>query len=89
MDQVCANYVKCPIYNGILKDLAFTSEAYRKLYCDAGAAVPCEAEDRQVPREVVAEFPEVSGRHHSILQVGVALPAAWKYLQSTRSSEQN
>ncbi|HUI70870.1 MAG TPA: hypothetical protein VL354_10160 [Spirochaetia bacterium] len=38
MDQVCANYVKCPIYNGILKDLAFTSEAYRKLYCDAGAA---------------------------------------------------
>jgi hypothetical protein len=37
MAEVCANYVKCPIYNGILKDLNFTSQAYRSMYCEAGA----------------------------------------------------
>ncbi len=36
MDDVCMNYQKCPIYNGIVKDFSFTSEAYRNLYCNAG-----------------------------------------------------
>jgi hypothetical protein len=38
MDDVCMNYQKCPIYNDILKDLQFTSSAYRQMYCNAGTA---------------------------------------------------
>jgi hypothetical protein len=38
MEQVCANYVKCPIYSGILKEKNVASASYKKQYCEAGAS---------------------------------------------------
>jgi hypothetical protein len=35
--NTCKNSPKCPIYSGLLKDLAYTAGAYKQLYCDAGA----------------------------------------------------
>jgi len=34
--QLCKNYEKCPIYNGILKDKVATSSSYKNHYCEAG-----------------------------------------------------
>jgi hypothetical protein len=34
--QVCKNFEKCPIYNGILKDKEATSSGYKRQYCEAG-----------------------------------------------------
>ena len=36
MEQICKNYEKCPIYNGILVDKVVTGSGYRKRYCEAG-----------------------------------------------------
>ena len=36
MDNICANFEKCPIYNGILKDKVMTSANYKKQFCEAG-----------------------------------------------------
>lgn len=36
MIQICKNYEKCPIYNGILVDKVVTANGYRKRYCEAG-----------------------------------------------------
>ncbi len=36
MESTCKNFEKCPIYNGILKDKATTSNNYRNQYCNAG-----------------------------------------------------
>lgn len=35
MNNTCENYQTCPIYSGVLQGLQFTSETYRKMYCDA------------------------------------------------------
>lgn len=37
MNETCENYVKCPIYSGILKSNEMASDAYKKQYCDAGS----------------------------------------------------
>ena len=37
MEKTCQNYEKCPIYSGVLKDMSFTSGAYKQTYCDAGS----------------------------------------------------
>jgi hypothetical protein len=34
--NICKNYEKCPIYNGILQDKIATAASYKKLFCEAG-----------------------------------------------------
>jgi len=29
-EKTCPNYEKCPIYTGVLKDMSFTSSAYKQ-----------------------------------------------------------
>jgi hypothetical protein len=36
MNTTCPSAEKCPIFNGILKDKQFTSNAYRQQFCEAG-----------------------------------------------------
>ncbi len=36
MENLCPNYEKCPIFNGILTGKEMTSQAYRKMYCELG-----------------------------------------------------
>jgi hypothetical protein len=35
MENICPNYEKCPIFNGILSGKEMTSQAYRKIYCES------------------------------------------------------
>ena len=37
-DQTCANYEKCPVFNGILEGKEITSKSYKQKYCNAGTA---------------------------------------------------
>ncbi|MCX7986784.1 MAG: hypothetical protein N2662_07585 [Bacteroidales bacterium] len=36
MSERCEYFEKCPIYSGILVDMAVTAANYRRLYCEAG-----------------------------------------------------
>ncbi len=36
MEGLCPNYEICPIFNGILTGKEMTSQAYKKLFCEAG-----------------------------------------------------
>ncbi len=36
MENICKNFEKCPIYTGVLKDKVKTTEAYKKIFCNAG-----------------------------------------------------
>ncbi len=57
MEKTCKNYQKCPIYSGVLKDLSFTSSAYKELYCDAGTPGWSRCRRYQV-KELVGKVPE-------------------------------
>jgi hypothetical protein len=36
--QLCKNYEKCPIYNGVLSGKGATAGIYKRNYCEAGEA---------------------------------------------------
>lgn len=36
MSDICPSAEKCPIFNGILKNKAFTTNSYKTQYCEAG-----------------------------------------------------
>jgi len=36
METICKNYMKCPIYSGVLLGKESTSKSYKKQFCEAG-----------------------------------------------------
>lgn len=60
MSNICPSATGCPIFNGLLKDKKFTTDSYKKFYCEAGydgrskcKRWLCNAEFEKVPKDLL------------------------------------
>ena len=73
MNDICPSSEKCPIFGGILKDKKFTTESYKRLYCEAGEQGRLNCRRWQVKQRYGKVPPDLlPNAFHTVEEIGKA-----------------